>query len=245
MTCHAAIVSRELGVPVRRRRAHRDHRAARRRARHRRRRPRASSTRATSTSSRPPPSSVGGRARRARAPRRRRSPRSSTSTWPSPSTPRRSPRWTSTASGCCAPSSWSPTRSAASTRKLLIARGAAEASSSTRWRRRCCASPGPSRPRPVVYRTIDFRTNEFSQPRGRRAVRAGRGEPDDRVPRLLPLRRASPRSSGLELEVLARVRERHPNLTLMIPFVRTAWELEACLELVDASPLGRAACRCG
>jgi pyruvate, water dikinase len=25
----------------------------------------------------------------------------------------------------------------------------------------------------------------------------------------------------------------------MIPFVRTAWELEACLESVDASPLGR------
>jgi pyruvate,water dikinase len=24
----------------------------------------------------------------------------------------------------------------------------------------------------------------------------------------------------------------------MIPFVRTAWELEACLELIDASPLG-------
>ena len=25
----------------------------------------------------------------------------------------------------------------------------------------------------------------------------------------------------------------------MIPFVRTRWELEACLELIDASPLGR------
>jgi len=44
---------------------------------------------------------------------------------------------------------------------------------------------------------------------------------------------------GLELEVLARVREQSPNLHLMIPFVRTRWELEACLELVDASPLGR------
>lgn len=43
---------------------------------------------------------------------------------------------------------------------------------------------------------------------------------------------------GLELEVLARVREQTPNLHLMIPFVRTLWELEACLELVDASPLG-------
>ena len=44
---------------------------------------------------------------------------------------------------------------------------------------------------------------------------------------------------ALELEVLARVREETPNLHLMIPFVRTRWELEACLEAVDASPLGR------
>ena len=43
----------------------------------------------------------------------------------------------------------------------------------------------------------------------------------------------------LELEILARVRDETPNLHLMIPFVRTRWELEACLELVDASPLGR------
>jgi pyruvate,water dikinase len=34
------------------------------------------------------------------------------------------------------------------------------------------------------------------------------------------------------------VREETPNLHLMIPFVRTRWELERCLELVDASPLG-------
>ena len=39
------------------------------------------------------------------------------------------------------------------------------------------------------------------------------------------------------MRVLARVRERTPNLNLMLPFVRTRWELEACLELVDASPL--------
>ena len=41
-----------------------------------------------------------------------------------------------------------------------------------------------------------------------------------------------------DIEVLARVREETPNLHLMLPFVRTLWELEACLELVDASPLG-------
>jgi len=35
------------------------------------------------------------------------------------------------------------------------------------------------------------------------------------------------------------VREESPNLQVMLPFVRTTWELEACLELIDASPLGR------
>jgi pyruvate, water dikinase len=43
---------------------------------------------------------------------------------------------------------------------------------------------------------------------------------------------------ALELEVLAQVREQTPNLHLMIPFVRTDWELRACLDAVDASPLG-------
>ena len=42
----------------------------------------------------------------------------------------------------------------------------------------------------------------------------------------------------LELDVLAKVLEETGNLTLMIPFVRTAWELEACLEVVHSSPVG-------
>ena len=42
----------------------------------------------------------------------------------------------------------------------------------------------------------------------------------------------------LELDVLARVLEETPNLVLMIPFVRTAWELDACLEVIDGSPVG-------
>src|SRR4029079_5217947 len=44
---------------------------------------------------------------------------------------------------------------------------------------------------------------------------------------------------ALELELLARIREETPNMHVMIPFVRTRWELEACLEAIDASPLGR------
>jgi pyruvate,water dikinase len=43
----------------------------------------------------------------------------------------------------------------------------------------------------------------------------------------------------LELAALARVREEFPAVALMIPFVRTRWELDARLHLVDDSPLGR------
>lgn len=48
-----------------------------------------------------------------------------------------------------------------------------------------------------------------------------------------------PELFDLELELVARVREETPNLHLMIPFVRTRWELEACLDAIDSSPLGR------
>ena len=93
-------------------------------------------------------------------------------------------------------------------------------------------------PRPVVYRTIDFRSNEFANLEG------GAGyEPVEANP-MIGYRGCyryvrEPDLFALELEMLARVREQTPNLHLMIPFVRTRWELEACLELVDASPLGR------
>jgi len=42
----------------------------------------------------------------------------------------------------------------------------------------------------------------------------------------------------LELQASARAREHAPNIHLMIPFVRTRWELAVCLELIDAGPLG-------
>jgi pyruvate, water dikinase len=92
-------------------------------------------------------------------------------------------------------------------------------------------------PRPVVYRSIDFRTNEFRGLSGGAAY-----EPVEDNP-MIGYRGCyryvrEPDLFALELEVLARVREQTPNLHLMIPFVRTRWELEACLEAVDASPLG-------
>ncbi len=92
-------------------------------------------------------------------------------------------------------------------------------------------------PRPVVYRSIDFRSNEF------RGLEGGlEFEPDEHNP-MIGYRGCyryvrEPDLFRLELETLARVRDETPNLHLMIPFVRTTWELEACLELVDQSPLG-------
>ncbi len=91
--------------------------------------------------------------------------------------------------------------------------------------------------RPVVYRSIDFRSNEFSNLEG-----GTRFEPVEENP-MIGYRGCfryvkEPDVFNLELEVLAKVFEETSNITLMIPFVRTAWELEACLELVRKSPVG-------
>ncbi len=91
--------------------------------------------------------------------------------------------------------------------------------------------------RPVVYRSIDFRTNEFSNLEG-----GARFEPPEENP-MIGYRGCyryvrDPEVFRLELAVLAKVREQSSNLKLMIPFVRTKWELEACLELVHQSPIG-------
>jgi pyruvate,water dikinase len=93
-------------------------------------------------------------------------------------------------------------------------------------------------PRPVVYRSADFRSNEFSNLEG-----GAEYEPVEANP-MIGYRGCfryvdDPSMFRLELEALARVREETANLHLMIPFVRTKWELEACLDLVEASPLGR------
>lgn len=96
----------------------------------------------------------------------------------------------------------------------------------------------PFMPRPVIYRSYDFRSNEF------RGLSGGESfEPNEENP-MIGYRGAyryvtDPELFKLELAALARVREQTPNIHLMIPFVRTHWELERCLELVDQSPLGR------
>ena len=95
----------------------------------------------------------------------------------------------------------------------------------------------PFHPRPVIYRTTDFRTNEFRKLRGGDVF-----EPVEQNP-MIGYRGCfrytkDPEVFALELEALAQVRERWPNVHLMIPFVRTLWELEACMDLIDRSPLG-------
>ena len=91
-------------------------------------------------------------------------------------------------------------------------------------------------PRPVVYRATDFRSNEF-----RDLVGGAEYEPEEANP-MIGYRGCyryvrEPDLFRLELDVFARVRDETPNLHLMIPFVRTRWELEACLDLVEQSPL--------
>jgi pyruvate, water dikinase len=92
-------------------------------------------------------------------------------------------------------------------------------------------------PRPVTYRTIDFRTNEF------RGLRGGeRFEPVEANP-MIGYRGAlryprEPQVFQLELDAIARVWDAgHANLHVMLPFVRSARELARCLTLVEASGL--------
>ncbi|AKU89992.1 phosphoenolpyruvate synthase [Vulgatibacter incomptus] len=97
---------------------------------------------------------------------------------------------------------------------------------------------GPFHPRPVTYRSMDFRTNEF------RGLEGGEEfEPEEENP-MIGYRGCfryvnEPELFRLELEALGRVRERFPNVRLMIPFVRTAWELAACKRIVDESGLAK------
>jgi pyruvate,water dikinase len=92
-------------------------------------------------------------------------------------------------------------------------------------------------PRPVVYRAMDFRSNEFRNLTGGAAYEPTEANPMIGYRGCFRYTR-EPDLFVLELRAIAEVRRDHENLHLMIPFVRTAHELEACLKLVSASPLG-------
>ncbi len=92
-------------------------------------------------------------------------------------------------------------------------------------------------PRPVIYRAMDFRSNEF-----RNLAGGAEHEPNEANP-MIGYRGCfrytkEPDLFALELRALAEVRAQFTNIHLMIPFVRTPHELEQCLALVNASPLG-------
>jgi pyruvate,water dikinase len=92
-------------------------------------------------------------------------------------------------------------------------------------------------PRPITYRTIDFRTNEF------RGLRGGESfEPQESNP-MIGYRGAlrytqEPAVFTLELAAVRQVWDQgHRNLHVMLPFVRTTEELRRCRELVGQSGL--------
>ena len=95
-------------------------------------------------------------------------------------------------------------------------------------------------PRPVTYRTTDFRTNEF------RGLAGGEEfEPEEANP-MIGFRGAlryteQPEVFRLELEAISRVWDTgHQNFHVMLPFVRTTRELERCRDLIaDAGLLRR------
>lgn len=93
-------------------------------------------------------------------------------------------------------------------------------------------------PRPVVYRATDFKTNEYANLTGGDIY-----EPDEENP-MIGYRGAAryirePDLFELELRALELVREDHPNLHLMIPFVRTPDEMAQVVKQVDDYGLER------
>ncbi len=95
-------------------------------------------------------------------------------------------------------------------------------------------------PRPVVYRTTDFKTNEY------RTLTGGKKfEPQEENP-MLGYRGCSRyirevEVFKLELDAIKKVRQKYKNLFVMLPFVRTVDELARCKEIMEAEGLKRSA----
>lgn len=90
--------------------------------------------------------------------------------------------------------------------------------------------------RPVIYRATDFKSNEYKNLKG-----GDKYEPVESNP-MLGYRGAfryikDPDIFKLELDAIKRVRTKHKNLHLMIPFVRSTKELASVKEIVTESGL--------
>ncbi len=93
-------------------------------------------------------------------------------------------------------------------------------------------------PRQVVYRTNDFKTNEY------RALKGGENYEEVEENPMIGYRGASRYITDvdtfkLELEAIKRVRKKYKNLWVMIPFVRTVNELAQTVKIMEAEGLKR------
>jgi pyruvate, water dikinase len=93
-------------------------------------------------------------------------------------------------------------------------------------------------PRPVVYRTSDFKTNEYRNLKGGQEYESVEENP------MLGYRGCSryikePDVFQLEIEAVKRVREKYNNLYVMIPFVRTVSGMADCREMIENQGLFR------
>ena len=93
-------------------------------------------------------------------------------------------------------------------------------------------------PRPVVYRTNDFKTNEYRELTGGQEYEGEEENP------MLGYRGASRYITDidvfkLELEAIKKVRQNYKNLWVMIPFVRTINELARTKEIMESEGLKR------
>ena len=95
----------------------------------------------------------------------------------------------------------------------------------------------PFSPRPVIYRATDFKTNEYRNLRGGKEF-----EPHEENP-MLGFRGAyryiaNPDVFEMELKAIKKIWEKgYRNLHLMIPFVRVPWELIKIRQMVEKSGL--------
>ena len=93
-------------------------------------------------------------------------------------------------------------------------------------------------PRQVVYRTNDFKTNEY------RALKGGESYEEVEENPMLGYRGASRYITNvdtfkLELTAIKRVREQYKNLWVMIPYIRTVNELAQTIKIMESEGLTR------
>ncbi len=93
-------------------------------------------------------------------------------------------------------------------------------------------------PRQVVYRTNDFKTNEY------RALKGGEAYEEVEENPMIGYRGASRyikdlETFKLELAAIKKVREKYNNLWIMIPFVRTVKELAGTVKIIESEGLKR------